>query len=255
MRILVSNDDGINAPGIKVLENVARKFSNDVWVVAPDQDQSAISHSLTLRTPFRINEISDQKYSVTGTPTDCIFSAVNFLMKDNKPDLVLSGINLGANIAEDVTYSGTVAAALEATILGVPAVAFSVAMENLREINWATAEHWSEVVLKKLLTQSFSEGVYYNVNIPNVECDQVAGICIARQGSRSVADTLYPCKDPRGNSYYWIGPGSQRYDSVWQYAEEGTDLEAIGKKKVSVTPLSVDLTHYATVDALKELFV
>lgn len=255
MRILVSNDDGINAPGLKILENVARKFSDDVWVVAPDQDQSAISHSLTLRTPFRINEIAHKKYSVSGTPTDCIFSSINFLMLDNKPDLVISGVNLGANIAEDVTYSGTVAAALEATILGVPAVAFSIAMENLLSVNWNTAEYWAEIVLQKLLEKSFPEGVYYNVNIPNVECKQVVAICVTKQGKRSVSDTLYPCKDPRGNSYYWIGPGDQRYHNVWQYAEAGTDLEAIGKKCVSVTPLSVDITHHATVDVLKELFL
>jgi 5'-nucleotidase len=254
LRILISNDDGIKAPGLQVLEKVARKFSNDVWVVAPDQDQSAISHSLTLRTPFRINEISSQKYSVGGTPTDCIFSSINFLMRDHKPDFVISGINSGANIAEDVTYSGTVAAALEATILGIPAIAFSIAIENLTETKWSTAEHWCEIVLRKLLEQSFCEGVYYNVNIPNVEYDEVVGISITKQGRRSVSDNLYPCKDPRGNPYYWIGPGEQRYHNVWQYAEAGTDLEAIGKKCISITPLSVDITHHATLHTLKELF-
>lgn len=254
LRILLTNDDGIGAPGLKALEFIARSLSDDVWIVAPEHDQSAVSHSLTLRTPLRISEISKSKYAISGTPTDCILVAVQLLMADNLPDLVLSGVNNGANLAEDVTYSGTVAAALEATILGIPAVAFSLTTENRQPVKWATAEHWGTVVLDKILKSTIPKHVLINVNFPNVIHNSVEDIKITRQGQRKIFDRVYEREDPRGVSYYWIGPGDQRYDNIWKFAELGTDIEAIGKKCISVTPLSIDLTHNTTFERLKECF-
>lgn len=253
MRILITNDDGINTVGIKTLETIARKFSDDVWIVAPEHDQSAVSHSLTLRMPFRISEISQKKYAVSGTPTDCVLTAVQLLMADNLPDLVLSGVNYGANIAEDVTYSGTVAAALEATILGIPAVAFSLTIDPKQPAKWATAEHWGPNVLDKMLN-SIPDQVLININFPNVIHKSVEGIKITRQGKRKYSDHVCKREDPRGIPYYWIGPGQQRYDNMLGCAEPGTDIEAIGQKYISVTPLSLDITHNKTFEQLKELF-
>ncbi len=254
LRILITNDDGIDAPGLKVLEKIARTLSDDVWIVAPEHDQSAVSHSLTLRTPLRVSEVSKAKYAISGTPTDCVLAAVQLLMVDNLPDLVLSGVNNGANLAEDVTYSGTVAAALEATILGIPAVAFSLTTENRQPVKWATAEHWGPTVLEKILKASIPEQVLINVNFPNVIHKSVEGIRITRQGQRKIFDRIYEREDPRGIPYYWIGPGEQRYDNIWKFAEPGTDIEAIGNKCISVTPLSLDITHNKTFELLKELF-
>jgi 5'-nucleotidase len=252
LRILITNDDGINAPGLKVLEHIARSVTDDVWIVAPEHDQSAVSHSLTLRTPFRITEISSKKYSVSGTPTDCVLSAVQLLMEDN-PDLVLSGVNNGANIAEDVTYSGTVAAALEATILGIPAIAFSLTNQAMQPTKWATAEHWGPVILSKLLKNPIPKDVLINVNFPNVIHKSVEGIKIARQGKRSFCDSISKREDPRGVPYYWIGPGAQGYDSM-ELTEPGTDTDAIANKYISITPLSVDMTNQKTLELLKEQF-
>ncbi len=254
MRILITNDDGINAPGLRVLEHIARTLTDDVWVVAPEHNQSAVSHSLTLRTPFRINEISPKKYAVSGTPTDCILTAVQLLMADNLPNLVLSGVNNGANLAEDVTYSGTIAAALEATILGIPAVAFSLTIENKQPIKWATAEYWGPIVLKKILEKPMPMNVLINVNFPNVIHKSVGGIKITCQGQRKIFDRIYQREDPHGIPYYWIGPGNQRYDNIWELAEPGTDIEAIGNKYISLTPLSLDMTHKKTLELLKEQF-
>ncbi len=254
LRILITNDDGIHAPGLKVLETIARSFSNDVWIVAPEHDQSAVSHSLTLRMPFRISEISQKKYAVSGTPTDCVLTAIRLLMTDNLPDLVLSGVNYGANIAEDVTYSGTVAAALEATILGIPAVAFSLTIDPKQPAKWATAEHWGPGVLDKVLKSSIPEQVLININFPNVIHKSVEGIKITRQGQRKCFDHVCKREDPRGIPYYWIGPGEQRYGNMEECSEPGTDIEAIRQKYISVTPLSLDITHNKTFEQLKELF-
>jgi 5'-nucleotidase len=254
LRILITNDDGINATGLKVLETIARSVSDDVWIVAPEHDQSAVSHSLTLRTPFRISEISQKKYAVSGTPTDCVLAAVRLLMANNMPDLVLSGVNNGANLAEDVTYSGTVAAALEATILGIPAVALSSTIETGHPVKWATAEHWGPIVLDKILKASIPEKVLINVNFPNVIHKSVEGIKITRQGQRKFLGSIDCREDPRGIPYYWIGPGNQHYGNMLESSEPGTDTEAIGKKCISVTPLSLDMTHKETFEQLKELF-
>lgn len=254
MRILLTNDDGIDAHGLKVLEHIAGSLTDDIWIVAPAHDQSAVSHSLTLRTPFRINEISQQKYAVSGTPTDCVLTAVRLLMADNLPDLVLSGVNDGENLAEDVTYSGTIAAALEATILGIPAIAFSLSTGNLQPVKWATAEHWGPIVLKKILERPIPRNVLMNVNFPNAVHKSVEGIKITCQGQRKIFDHIHQREDPRGIPYYWIGAGPDRYNRPLEFAKADTDIEAIINRYISLTPLSLDMTHKKTVEVLKEQF-
>lgn len=255
MRILLTNDDGIHAAGLKTLESIAHNFSDDIWIIAPEHDQSAVSHSLTLRTPFRISEVSEKKYAVSGTPTDCVLAAIRSLMVDHLPDLVLSGVNYGANIAEDVTYSGTVAAALEATILGIPAIALSLTINPGHPAKWSTAEHWGPEVVQKVLKLPIPEKVLINVNFPDVVHKSVEGIKVTRQGQRKCFDYIHKREDPRGLPYYWIGPGASRYATMLKGAEPDTDIEAIGKKYISVTPLSLDMTHGKTFEQLKGLFL
>src|SRR4051812_21364487 len=171
MRILCTNDDGIHAPGLKTLESIARNLSDDVWVVAPETDQSGVAHSLSLNDPLRLRQIDERRFAVKGTPTDCVIMGVRHILKDRRPDLVLSGVNKGQNVAEDVTYSGTVAAAIEATILGIPAVALSQAYgPNGRDhISWEVAERQAPAIIRKVLEAGVPKGVLVNVNFPNCE--------------------------------------------------------------------------------------
>lgn len=254
MRILLSNDDGIHANGLKVLEKIARTLSDDVWIVAPELDQSGASHSLTLRDPIRIREVSEKKFAVSGTPTDCVLSAAYHLMKDCPPQLVLSGVNQGGNIAEDVTYSGTIAAAIEATLLGIPAVAMSLVTMRNHSPKWATAEHYGAEILKKLVDQTFPSNVLININFPDLVTHSVKGIKVTTQGHRQIQDNLIQCVDPRGRPYYWIGPGNHRYHDSPLPPPPGTDLEAIMKGYVSITPLSLNLTHTPTLHSLEGVF-
>jgi 5'-nucleotidase len=254
MRILITNDDGINSKGIKILENVAKSISDDVWVVAPAFDQSGVSHSLTLRKPLRVEEIDDRHFAVVGTPTDCIMLARNTIMPNHTPDLVLSGINNGANLAEDITYSGTVAGAIEATLFDIPAVAISMVIENKKPTNWELANAVLPDLLKKILTFDWQKGVFLNVNVPNVEENQIMGIKISEQGQRVISENIIERCDPRGRPYYWVGGATHRYEDIWHHAKEGTDLEAIGKKFISITPLSVNMTHKPSEKKLKEIF-
>ena len=246
LRILLSNDDGIDAPGLAVLERIALTLSDDVWVVAPEHEQSAASHSLTIRRPLRIREARPRHYAVDGTPTDAVLLGVNqILVGDRKPDLVLSGINRGANLGEDVTYSGTVAAAMEATILGIPAIALSQFVAPPAAPKWDTAERWAPEVIRKLLATGWRRNVLINVNFPDVAPEAVVGIEVCRQGKRKIGDQVLERLDPRGEPYYWIGA---------QRAEErgvpGTDLEAVYRGAVAVTPLCFDLTEWGSLEAL-----
>lgn len=254
MRILLSNDDGINGQGLKVLEKIARTLSDDVWIVAPELDQSGSSHSLTLRDPLRIREVSPKKYAVTGTPTDCVMLAVSHLMKDKRPDLVLSGVNYGANIAEDVTYSGTIAAAIEGALLNIRSIAFSVNIQYGNPAKWATAEHFGPEILKTVSTIPLEKNVIINVNFPDVVVSSVKGIRITTQGHRSGEDELVECKDPRGKSYFWMGAGMYRYTPDPSALESGSDLEAIHDGYISITPLTLNLTHEKTLSSLKGAF-
>jgi len=247
-RVLLSNDDGISAPGLKALERAIKPLVKEVWVVAPETEQSATSHSLTLRQPLRIRKISKRRFAVDGTPTDSVLLGISEVMKDHRPDFVLSGINRGGNIGEDVTYSGTVAAAMEGALLGVRSVALSQVYSDSRTIHWATAETWLPRVLKQLVKTDWPTNILMNVNFPPVNSNAVTGIECVRQGHRKIGGDLTPGTDPRGERYFWIGP--QREENR---AAKGTDLETIVRGAISLTPLSLDLTHNATLKKLKAI--
>lgn len=248
-RILVSNDDGIDAPGIKVLEEVARSLSDDVWVVAPESEQSAVAHSLTIRRPLRLRQIGERRYTVDGTPTDSVLLGVRQLLDGKRPDLVLSGINRGSNLGDDVTYSGTVAAAMEGAMLGIPSIALSQHITGEGPIKWDTGRHWAPEVIRRLAAHGWPDNVLINVNFPDLPADRVAGIAAASQGKRKLGDELVERIDPRGQPYYWIG--GQRLEDP---GIAGSDLEAVYNGKVSVTPLGVDFTHRGTLSGFKALF-
>ena len=248
MRILVTNDDGVNARGIKELEKLARQLSDDVWTVAPLNEQSAVSRKVTLHNPLFIKhvgkDVGENRYAVTGTPTDCVILALLEIMKDNLPDLVLSGINRGQNLAEDVTFSGTVAGALQGTTMGIPSIALSLAkgFQGAREQPWeAVLEHGGELI-KNLLAEGWAKGVTLNINFPDCPPDKVKGIQMTRQGSRDHDMNNIDKRDyPRGGFYYWL-----KYGAPLSTPAEGTDLRAIYDNYISVTPLLPNLTHKDT---------
>jgi len=252
MRILLSNDDGYHAPGLKVLEDIANALSDDVWIVAPAEEQSGASHSLTLSRPLRIRRHGEKRFSVSGTPTDAVAIAVGRIMKDNPPDLILSGVNRGANLAEDVTYSGTVAAAMEGAISGVRSIALSQVYSREGRgdaVPFDAAAAWGERVIRTLLSLPARRNMLVNVNFPAIAPDAVKGVRVVRQGFHDVDRTsIVEGTDPRGYKYYWFGLGMS--DSV----PEGTDLEAIAQGYVTVTPLHYDLTHEGSMAALTEAF-
>ncbi len=246
-RILVTNDDGIHAPGLKVLETIARRLGGEVWVVAPETNQSGASHSLTLSRPLRIRRISARHYAVDGTPTDCVLLALQKIL-DGAADLVLSGVNHGSNLGEDVTYSGTVAAAMEPTVLGVRAVALSQSCRNGHPVKWGTAERFAPAILERLCAAPWPEGVLVNINFPDRVSASVEGVRVTRQGKRKVGDALVERIDPRGEPYYWIG--ALREEERWA---EGTDLAAIADGYISVTPVHLDLTHHQSLESFRKI--
>ncbi|HEX9789962.1 MAG TPA: 5'/3'-nucleotidase SurE [Kiloniellales bacterium] len=248
-RILVTNDDGIHAPGLKMLERIARTLSKDVWVVAPEVEQSATSHSLTLRRPLRTRRMGRRRFSVDGTPTDCVLVACHKLITGRAPDLVLSGINHGTNLGEDVTYSGTVAAAMEATILGIRAVALSQARPGDGPIAWQTAQHFAPDILRRLVAIKWPRETLVNVNFPAGPPDRVSGVRACRQGKRDQGTRISEGIDPGGRPYIWVG--SFQSDTS---TDLDTDLAAIEAGAISVTPLHLDLTHKATLRDLEAVF-
>jgi len=247
-RILLSNDDGIAAEGLVVLERIARSLTDDVWVVAPAVEQSGAGHSLTLHEPLRPLMVGERRYTVSGTPTDCVMVAVNHLIKDRKPDLVLSGINMGGNMGEDVHYSGTVAAALEATLLGIPAIAISQVVDDNTPISWAAAQHHIPGIIKRLCSAGWPEQVMISINIPPRAPDQIVDVCATSQGKHKLGDDLVLRNDPRGRPYIWIG--ARRSANA---ALDGTDLKAVDEGRIAVTPLNVDLTHGPTLAKLRDV--
>lgn len=250
-RILISNDDGIHAPGIAVLEEVARTFSDDVWVVAPEGEQSGAGHSLTLHSPLRYRRVGEggRHFAVDGTPTDAVLLAVNRLVDGDRPTLLLSGVNRGANIGDDVTYSGTIAAAIEGTLLGVRSIALSQIFRHPDPVPWDTVRAHAADVIRRCCAAGWARNVTINVNFPNCAADEVKGIEVVRQGKRKLGDHLIERHDPRGRPYVWIGP--QRNEDV---TVVGTDIEAVHRNVISVTPLCVDLTHQPTMLSLKQVF-
>jgi len=248
-RILVTNDDGIHAPGLKTLEAVARSLSDDVWVVAPESEQSAASHSLTIRRPIRIRRFAERRLAVDGTPTDCVVVAVNHILKDRHPGLILSGVNHGGNLAEDVGYSGTVAAAMEGALLGIRAIAFSQLRSSEAPTDFTVAEHFAPDIVRRLYGTAPERDLLFNVNFPPLQPEEVTGVRVARQGRRDAMVGVIEVNDPSGRPYFWIGHWGE--DTT---GEEDTDLAAIQAGAVSVTPLHIDLTHAASLPLLREHF-
>ena len=252
MRILVTNDDGIHAPGLQVLEKIARELSDDVFIVAPESDQSGVSHSLSLNDPMRLREISPRHFAVKGTPTDCVIMGVRHILKDKKPDLVLSGVNRGQNVAEDVTYSGTIAAAMEGTILGVPSIALSQAYPygDRGGLTWTSAEKHGAAIVRKLLEIGIPPGILMNVNFPASVDGEVAGISVSVQGQRNQEFLAIDERmDGRGNPYYWLAFARGKITPA-----EGSDLHALADGKISITPLRLDLTDLPSLTRLAEAF-
>ena len=252
MRILLTNDDGIYAPGLACLERIAKTLSGDVTVVAPASDQSGVSHSLSLSNPLRLRKISASHFALQGTPTDCVIFALKHLMKDNPPDLILSGVNSGTNIAEDVVYSGTIAAAMEGTLLGVPSFALSLAYgaRGRDEVHWAMVEEFAPGIIRKILAHGIPKDILINLNFPDCAAADVAGTAVSVQGRRDAQYLRIDERaDGRGLPYYWIG-----FTRAVQTPGNGTDLQAMAHKKISVTPLKVDLTDEPMLTALAGLF-
>jgi 5'-nucleotidase len=248
-RILVTNDDGIHAPGLEAMIEIAEQLSSDVWVVAPEVNQSGAGHSLSISKPLRSRQVSDAKFALEGTPTDCVLFAVKHLLKGHKPDIVLSGVNRGTNIADDVTYSGTIAGAMEGCLLGLPSIAFSQAYTHAHPVKWATAVAFGADVARRVFATDVPGNVFVNVNFPDVVSASVKGIKVTRQGVRAFGSSIIERIDPRGGAYYWNSyvPGEHQDD------EDG-DVSAIRAGYVSVTPLHLDLTHEATRRKLAQQF-
>ena len=253
MRILLTNDDGIHAPGLAVLESIAANLSDDVWVVAPAEEQSGAGHSLTLSRPIRLRKHGERRFSVSGTPTDAVMMAIAHIMKESPPDLILSGINRGANLAEDVTYSGTVSAAMEGALAGVRSIALSqvYAKEGMGDqVPFGAAEAWARRVLEPLIEAPFTAGTLVNVNFPALAPEAVKGIRVCRQGIRDYGRLrIIERTDPRGYRYYWFGlaPTVETPGHV-------TDIEVVADGFVSVTPLHLDLTHEQGLAELERQF-
>lgn len=252
MRILLTNDDGILAPGLVSLEKIARALSDDVWICAPEYEQSGASRALTLSDPLRVRRLDDRRFAVEGTPTDCVMMAVQQLIDGPAPDLVLSGVNRGQNIAEDVTLSGTVAGAIEGMALGIPSIALSQTMNYFHDevvAHWETAEAYGPGIVRRLLDAGWPSDVIMNVNFPALPPEAVTAVEVTRQGFRDGHMRHWDKRtDLRGRDYYWMG-----FTAKPSIPVDGTDLKAIYEGKISVTPLHIDLTHNETVHKLKSV--
>ena len=250
MRILVTNDDGIHAEGLAALERIARRLTDDVWIAAPEFEQSGASRALTLSAPLRLRKLDERRFAITGTPTDCVMLALEELIKDRRPDLVLSGVNRGHNTAEDVTMSGTVAGAIQGMALGVPAMALSQSLAVFHDdvvAHFETAETFAPGIIERLLEAGWPKDVIINLNFPNRPPGEVEAVEVTRQGFRDIHNMKAEKRtDLRGRDYYWMGFTARR-----PAVAEGTDLAAVLAGRISVTPLHIDLTHMPTVHALK----
>lgn len=239
MRILCTNDDGIHARGLESLVSIARALSDDVWVVAPHEEQSGAARALTLANPIRVREYDPRRFSVSGTPSDAVMMAVHKLMPDQRPDLVLSGVNNGQNLAEDVTVSGTIAGAFQGMSLGIPSIALSLARFQRENARWATPEAHGPEIVRKLLKAGWPSDVVVNVNFPDRDPADVAGVEVTRQGHRDDFKLfIEERKDLRGFSYFWYG-----YEGALSNPPDGVDLRAVYEGRISITPLHLALTH------------
>ncbi|NLS03504.1 5'/3'-nucleotidase SurE [Rhizobium sp. P32RR-XVIII] len=245
MRILLTNDDGIHAEGLSALERIARTLSDDVWIVAPETDQSGLAHSLSLSEPLRLRQVSEKHFALRGTPTDCVIMGIKQVM-DIKPDLVLSGVNSGSNVADDVTYSGTIAGAIEGTMQGVRSFALSQAYvysDGVRMVPWEVAETHAPALLEKLMNVELPEGTFFNLNFPSCRPEDVQGVEVTAQGKLAFNLQVDARSDGRGFPYYWLKFGERAGDF-----SDGTDIHALKHNKISVTPLKLDLTDYSVRD-------
>jgi 5'-nucleotidase len=252
LRILITNDDGIHAPGLSACEEIARALSDEVWIVAPESDQSGVSHSLSLNDPLRLREVGERHFAVKGTPTDCVIMGVRHIMPA-VPDVVLSGVNRGRNCAEDVTYSGTVAGAMEGTVLGVPSFALSqaYAFSTKRHPHWATAIHHAPGLIRRVLATGMPRDVLVNINFPDCPPEEVEGVAVATQGKRDQELLRIEARhDGRGNPYYWIAFGRGGIAG----AHAGSDLAALNDKRIALTPLRLDLTDEPFMTKLADVF-
>jgi 5'-nucleotidase len=249
-RVLIVNDDGIDAPGILLLEEVVRQFTDDVWVIAPDEERSGAGHSLSLSYPIRVKQRDERHFAVKGTPTDCALLGIYDLLGDRKPDLLLSGINRGPNLAEDITYSGTASAAIEGAMLGIPSVALSQIWTYQTEVQWATARHYTEQLLPGLLAMEWKQGSFVNVNFPHCPLSEVSGVRVTTQGMRPPG-SFRPIRrvDERHVPYYWV-----KIAFPDGGAAEGNDLAAARDNAVSITPMQLDMTAHDQIAAFRARF-
>ena len=251
MRILITNDDGIHSPGLTAMERIAATLSDDIWVVAPEQDQSGLAHSLTLNDPLRLRAISPQRYALKGTPSDCVIMAVRKLL-DRTPDLILSGVNSGSNVADDVSYSGTIAGAIEGTLLGIPSIAFSQAYTydaGERVVPWATAEAHAPAIIRELIAFGFPPGVLYNLNFPNRAANDCGAIVVTAQGKLTHGLHIDERRDGRNLPYYWLTYRREKAPFA-----PGSDVESVERGLISVTPLRLDMTAHELTEPLKHHF-
>ena len=242
--ILVSNDDGVRSEGITTLAEALGRIGT-VYVVAPDRERSASGHSLTLTHPLRLEKLGLRTYSVDGTPTDCVNLGVNNVLKGKKVSVLVSGINKGANLGDDITYSGTVSAAMEGTILGIPSIALSVVTRS--KFRFDVASQFAITLVNKVLERGLPDDTLLNVNVPNLPNEQISGVRMTRMGKRFYGDVIIEKKDPRGRKYYWIGGDYLSTEEV-----PGSDLEAIEEKYISITPIHLDLTNYSALRAMQK---
>ncbi|KPJ98394.1 MAG: stationary phase survival protein SurE [Desulfobacterales bacterium SG8_35] len=241
--ILLTNDDGIHAPGLEILFKYCRKLGKTV-IIAPEQDNSAASHSLTMDRPLRLREVDENVYTINGTPTDCVTIGIGKILPQ-KPDLVISGINPGPNLGDDISYSGTVSAAIESTMLGIPSIAVSLAAES-DPLHFETAAAFTVRLAQLILVKGLPRDTLLNVNVPNTPPDRVAGIAFTRRGRRLYDDAIKETRDPWGRKHYWIGGGTPSFD-----AGEDTDSAAISVNKISITPMHLDPTNYEALTFLQ----
>jgi 5'-nucleotidase len=253
VRILVTNDDGIHAEGLDVCEKVARTLSDDVWVIAPEYDQSGVAHSLSLNDPLRLRQVAERRFAVRGTPTDCVIMGVRHVLDGKSLDLVLSGVNRGRNAGEDVIYSGTIAGAMEGAILGIPSIALSQAYKSHsgQPPHWDTGLRFAPDIIRKALAEGIPRDVLLNVNFPDCAPEAIKGIVVTTQGRRR-QERLHIDKrqDGRGNPYYWIAYVRQNFAK----AADGSDLAALDEHQIAVTPLKLDMTDEPTVERFAKLF-
>jgi 5'-nucleotidase len=247
LRILLTNDDGIHAEGLTALERIAAKLSDDVWICAPDAERSGASRALTLADPIRVRQLGERRFSTTGTPTDCVMLGIHELVEGAKPDLVLSGVNRGANLAEDVTMSGTVAGAIEAMALGVRGIALSQMGFYEGNRGYEPAEAFAPGIIRRLMEVGWADDVVMNINFPYRPVAEIAEVEVTRQGFRDAHIRIAEKRtDLRGRDYYWMGFRQERSKPA-----DGTDLRALYDGKISVTPLHIDLTHAESVHKLR----